>query len=90
MSTHITQCVVCGKNVYCCQDEHALGAGGAHGEGGCENPPFVEFCSLEHALELQRRLVKSIANYHECMRGDTHERAGGPRRVWLSEPSLPL
>lgn len=63
MSTHITQCVVCGKAVYCSADEHALGAGGKHGEGGCENPPHIEFCSLDHAVELVRRVVASIDNY---------------------------
>lgn len=65
MPTHITKCVVCRKQVACTQDEHALGAGGKHGEGGCENPPYIEFCSLEHALELRRRLDASIENYTE-------------------------
>ena len=63
MSTHKTQCVVCGEDVYCYDDVHALSSGGKHGEGGCDNPPYIEFCSLEHALELQARLTRSIANY---------------------------
>lgn len=67
MSTHITQCVVCGVDVACCNDTHALGIGGKRGEGGCHNPPYIEFCSLDHALELQRRLVDGIANYHAVM-----------------------
>lgn len=63
--THTTQCVVCEEPVYCCNEVHALGCGGSHGEGGCKNPPYIEFCSLECALELQRRLTESIANYYE-------------------------
>jgi hypothetical protein len=63
MSTHITQCVVCGEDVACCHDEHALGCGGKHGEGGCQNPPYIEFCSLAHAEELQRRLAEQIASF---------------------------
>lgn len=66
MSTHRTFCVVCGTDVLCSGDNHALGCGGKAGEGGCENPPYIEFCSLEHALELRRRLDDSIANYREC------------------------
>ena len=65
MPTHRARCVVCQKVVLCSGDEHALGCGGKHGEGGCDNPPDIEFCSLDHALELQRRLVASIANYRE-------------------------
>lgn len=65
MSTHITECIVCGKKCYCSSDEHALGIGGKRGEGGCENPPHIEFCSLEHALELQRRVALGIQNYLE-------------------------
>ncbi len=64
VSTHTTQCVVCGKDVYCCEDVHALGIGGKRGEGGCSNPPFIEFCSLAHAIELLGRLTGAIANYH--------------------------
>jgi hypothetical protein len=63
VSTHRTFCVICGIDVYCSGDNHALGSGGQHGEGGCDNPPYIEFCSLEHALELQRRLASSIDNY---------------------------
>jgi hypothetical protein len=70
MSTHITKCIVCGKNVFCSQDEHALGCGGSHGEGGCQNPPYIEFCSLEHAAELRRRLDDAIARYHAVRRSD--------------------
>ena len=64
MSTHITKCVVCNKKIACSEDVHALGIGGKRGEGGCENPPFIEFCSLKHALELQRRLEEGIKNYN--------------------------
>jgi len=67
MSTHTTTCVICGAKCYCCNDAHALGCGGDHGEGGCNNPPYIEFCSLAHALELQRRLVEAIANYHQVV-----------------------
>lgn len=77
MSTHRTFCVVCGTAVYCSGDNHALGCGGAHGEGGCDNAPYVEFCSLEHALELRRRLDASIDNYRQvhghCDRKDCGE-----------------
>ena len=62
--THVTKCVVCEEPCYCCNDTHALGCGGLHGEGGCENPPAIEFCSLECAKELQRRVAESIENYH--------------------------
>ena len=65
MPTHVTNCVVCEENCYCHNDTLALGCGGRSGEGGCENPPHIEFCSLECALELQRRLAASIANYHD-------------------------
>lgn len=76
MSTHRTFCVVCGVDVYCSGDNHALGCGGDHGGGGCDNPPYIEFCSLEHALELQKRLAEAIDNYREvhgaCERADCH------------------
>jgi hypothetical protein len=64
VSTHETTCVVCGVKAWCYNTAHALGCGGQHGEGGCKNPPYIEFCSLECALELHRRLTDSIANYH--------------------------
>ncbi len=63
MSTHITQCIICGVDVACCNDEHALGCGGDSGEGGCGNPPYIEFCSLGHAVELGRRVLCGIENY---------------------------
>ena len=65
MPTHVTQCVICGENVYCCSAVHALGIGGDHGEGECDNPPYIEFCSPEHAQELQRRVAKGIQNYSD-------------------------
>lgn len=68
MPTHVTHCVVCGVEVACCQDEHMLGCGGEHGEGGCENPPHIEFCSLEHAEELYRRLGETIADFRAAYR----------------------
>ena len=68
MSTHRTNCVVCGKEILCTEDAHALGCGGKRGEGGCENPPYIEFCSLEHAQELARRIMASIENYREVTR----------------------
>jgi hypothetical protein len=67
MPTHMTKCVVCQKDVACCGDSHALGCGGSQGKGGCNNPPYIEFCSIECALELQRRLVDSIENYREVV-----------------------
>lgn len=70
MGTHVTKCVVCEAPCYCHNDEHALGSGGKSGEGGCENPPYIEFCSLACAEELQRRLVKSIANYHAVLKAE--------------------
>lgn len=68
MSTHVTQCVVCGKDVYCGDDVHALGCGGKYGEGGCDNPPHIEFCSYEHALELQQRLEHALERYREFVK----------------------
>lgn len=65
MPTHVTQCVVCGVDCYCHSDEHALGCGGKHGEGGCNNPPHIEFCSLACAEELLRRIPLAIKNFHE-------------------------
>jgi hypothetical protein len=63
VSTHEWHCVVCGATTYCCNDSHALGCG----DGGChdDDKPKIEFCSLDCALELQRRLVERIAIYHE-------------------------
>lgn len=66
MSTHQTQCVVCSDDVYCTSDMHAAGCGGDHGEGGCQNPPYIEFCSEKCFHELERRMVKSWKNYLEC------------------------
>lgn len=100
MSTHRTFCVVCGTAVYCSGDNHALGSGGWHGEGGCDNPPYIEFCSLEHALELRRRLDASIENYHsvhgDCDRRDcrdcraigTEEPRAYPKRSIMPEDDL--
>lgn len=69
MSTHIVPCIVCNKEVGCCQDEHALGLGGKHGEAGCENPPHIEFCSIEHFLELKCRIDKSFTERIEKVDG---------------------
>lgn len=33
--------------------------GGDHGEGGCENPPFIEFCSAECFDTLASRIEKT-------------------------------
>ena len=63
MGTHITKCIICGNDVVCCNDVHALGCGGDSGEGGCDNPPYIEFCSLEHAVELGQRVLGAIENY---------------------------
>lgn len=63
MSTHVTTCVVCEAECLCTSDAHALGCGGHTGEGGCNNPPYIEFCSLACAEELLRRVAVSIANY---------------------------
>jgi hypothetical protein len=46
---------------------HAAGCGGKYGEGGCENPPYIEFCSEECFRELERRMKKAWANYLECL-----------------------
>ena len=64
MPTHEQKCVVCEEPTYCYNDAHALGCGG-NGSGGCHCPPFIEFCSLDCALELKRRLGASINNYLE-------------------------
>lgn len=73
MSTHTTTCVVCGKDCYCHNDTHALGCGGSGdlaGAGGCHNPPYIEFCSLDCALTLQNRLIEAIKNYHHVVSND--------------------
>lgn len=72
MPTHTTHCVICEEPVSCCDDVHALGVGGQHGEGGCENPPHIEFCSLAHAEELHRRLTEEIARFKARMQEDPH------------------
>ena len=66
MSTHVTNCVVCGKDVFCTNPMHAAGCGGKQGEGGCCNPPYIEFCSEECFHELEKRMKESWANYLEC------------------------
>lgn len=64
MSTHRFNCVVCGKETMCTADAHALGCG----NGGCYDPGLkIEFCSIECALELQRRLVERIRIYREIV-----------------------
>lgn len=68
MPTHKTQCFICGKDVFCSSDTHALGCGGEYGEGGCNNPPYIEFCSVEHAEELKRRVQCGIDNYNDLQR----------------------
>ena len=65
--THITNCIVCGTETGCCSAMHAAGCGGKYGEGGCENPPYIEFCSEECFRELERRMKKAWANYLECL-----------------------
>ena len=65
MSVHRTSCVVCEADVFCCADEHALGCGGKRGEGGCDNPPYIEFCSLACAEELLRRLTENLERFKE-------------------------
>ncbi len=66
--THATKCVVCEEPCYCCNDTGALSCGGHDGNGGCNSLPHIDFCSLACAKELQRRLVESIANYHDVIR----------------------
>lgn len=73
MSTHRTKCVVCEEDCYCYNDAHALGCGGPNGNGGCQEYPSIEFCSLDCALELQKRLVKSIANYQRVVKENNEE-----------------
>lgn len=70
MPTHITNCIVCGKEVGCCNDTHALGCGGKHGEAGCKNPPFIEFCSEECFKELERRMIGAWRNYLRVTKED--------------------
>lgn len=70
MPTHETRCVVCGGAVYCTQDEHGLGVGGPGGKGGCGFPPYIEFCSLAHAEELQRRLAETIPRWKLWMKSE--------------------
>jgi hypothetical protein len=60
--THETRCIVCEEPCYCYNDTAALGCG-----GGCHETPHIDFCSLECALDLQRRLVERIAIYHEVV-----------------------
>ena len=72
MSTHKTTCIVCGKECFCSSDTHALGVGGPEGHGGCYDEPFIEFCSLDHALELQKRIQDSINNYHRVIEEDSN------------------
>lgn len=38
MPIHIARCTFCGGTCLCHNDEHALGCGGSHGEGGCGVP----------------------------------------------------
>jgi hypothetical protein len=74
--THETKCIVCEKPCYCSNDSHTLGCGGKHGEGGCNNPPIIEFCSLGCAEELQRRLDASIAAAADIGTSDTAKTCG--------------
>ena len=69
MSTHCVPCLVCGNEVGCCQSEHTLGLGGKHGEGGCENPPHLEFCSIGCFLELKRRIDETFSERIEEIEG---------------------
>lgn len=71
MGTHVTQCIICGAEVACCENVHALSSGGARGEGGCENPPYIEFCSLGHAVELRQRIHRAIENYQRLTKGSS-------------------
>lgn len=53
MSTHYSDCVVCGAQTSCAEDEHVLGCG----DGGCYGDgPRIEFCSVACFLELRRRM----------------------------------
>jgi hypothetical protein len=65
MSTHKTNCIVCGDDVYCTSEMHAAGCGGSEGEGGCHNPPFIEFCSEACFHDLESRMRESWAHYLE-------------------------
>jgi hypothetical protein len=70
MSTHTTHCIVCAKDCYCCDDTHALSCGGSgnlSGCGGCDNPPYIEFCSEECFHELENRMKKSWYNYRDFL-----------------------
>jgi len=45
--------------------EHALGCGGKKGSGGCQEPPYIEFCSIDCFHELVKRMKRALANYRE-------------------------
>lgn len=63
MPSHKQHCTWCGTDTYCHNDEHALGCGGGDGRGGCDNPPFIEFCSLECLIKLREALFKAEEKY---------------------------
>ena len=65
MATHITPCVLCGKQAACCNDVHALGCG----DGGCYEPGIkIEFCSEECFREMHRRMLNRWGIYSEIMK----------------------
>ena len=72
MSTHVTQCVVCNANCYCCNDTHALGCGssGCGGYGSVPDTPIIEFCSEKCFHELDKRMKEAWINYQEVINGD--------------------
>lgn len=37
------------------------------GEGGCGNPPYIEFCSEKCFHELEKRMTESWANYQRVL-----------------------
>ena len=64
MSTHTTFCIVCIRPILCTSEDD-LNCGGKRGEAGCENPPFINFCSEACFHELERRMVHEWTRYIE-------------------------
>lgn len=52
MASHKAECIICGEETWCHDEEHVLGIG----DGCCGDPSGVmEFCSVKCFVELKER-----------------------------------
>ena len=83
MSTHKHICIMCGEDVYCCNDFHALGCGASYCDHTLrwrDKVRCIEFCSEECFHALENAMKERWAIYQEII-------APSPKKPLAEEPA---